>query len=278
MKIFIDPGHNHSGADTGAAGNGLKEQDITYLIASKVKPILERCGIEVKLSRNAITDSLANNSVNASLSARTRMANDWGADLFVSIHCNAGGGTGTETYSYQAGISSAYKLAQAVQKRMIEMVGLPDRGVKTKSLYVLHYTNMPAILVETAFIDHKNDAAVLGSETGQQAFAEAIARGICDYTGISYREGDELMSQEYEALKAAIDNLTETVKQLAVDVADLKNPMIYNYIDQNMPEWARPTIQKLVDKGALKGDENGLNLDDNMLRMLVINDRMGLYE
>lgn len=278
MKIFIDPGHNHSGADTGAVGNGLKEQDITYLVASKVKPILERCGIEVRLSRNAITDNLANNSVNASLSARTRMANDWGADLFVSIHCNAGGGTGTETYSYQAGISSAYKLAQAVQKRMIEMVGLPDRGVKTKSLYVLHYTNMPAILVETAFIDHKNDAAVLGSETGQQAFAEAIARGICDYTGISYREGDELMSQEYEALKAAIDNLTETVKQIAVDVADLKNPMIYNYIDQNMPEWARPTIQKLVDKGALKGDENGLNLDDNMLRMLVINDRMGLYE
>ena len=86
------------------------------------------------------------------------------------------------------------------------------------------------------------------------------------------------MSKEYEALKAAIDNLTETVKQLAVDVADLKNPMIYNYIDQNMPEWAHPTIQKLVDKGALKGDENGLNLDDNMLRMLVINDRMGLYE
>ena len=89
---------------------------------------------------------------------------------------------------------------------------------------------------------------------------------------------DELMSKEYEELKAAIDNLTETVKQLAVDVADLKNPMIYNYIDDNMPEWARPTIQKLVDKGALKGDENGLNLDDNMLRMLVINDRMGLYE
>ena len=278
MKIFIDPGHNHSGADTGAVGNGLKEQDITYLVASKAKPILERCGIEVRLSRNAITDSLANNSVNASLSARTRMANDWGADLFVSIHCNAGGGTGTETYSYQAGISSAYKLAQAVQKRMVEMVGLPDRGVKTKSLYVLHYTNMPAILVETAFIDHKSDAVVLGSETGQQAFAEAIACGICDYTGIAYREGEELMSQEYEALKAAIDNLTETVKLLAVDVSDLKHPMIYNYIDDNMPEWARPTIQKLVDKGALKGDENGLNLDDNMLRMLVINDRMGLYE
>ena len=53
--------------------------------------------------------------------------------------------------------------------------------------------------------------------------------------------------------------------------------MIYNYIDDNMPDWAKATIQKLASRGGLKGDENGLNLDENMLRMLVINDRMGLY-
>ncbi len=55
--------------------------------------------------------------------------------------------------------------------------------------------------------------------------------------------------------------------------------MIYNYIDKNMPEWARPTIQKLVDLGYLQGNEkNELNLDDTMLRLLVINDRAGLYD
>ena len=53
--------------------------------------------------------------------------------------------------------------------------------------------------------------------------------------------------------------------------------MIYNYIDNNMPEWARPTIQKLVDRGILKGDGDGLNLDENLMRLLVINDRAGLY-
>lgn len=54
--------------------------------------------------------------------------------------------------------------------------------------------------------------------------------------------------------------------------------MIYNYIDENMPEWAKATIQKLVDKGILQGNEKGeLNLNDTMLRMLVINDRAGLY-
>ena len=55
--------------------------------------------------------------------------------------------------------------------------------------------------------------------------------------------------------------------------------MIYNYIDDNMPEWARPTIKKLVDKGWLKGNDNGeLELSDDMLRIFVVNDRAGMYD
>ena len=55
--------------------------------------------------------------------------------------------------------------------------------------------------------------------------------------------------------------------------------MIYNYIDENMPRWARETIKKLVDKGYLKGDENGeLGLNDTMLKVFVVNDRAGLYD
>lgn len=66
------------------------------------------------------------------------------------------------------------------------------------------------------------------------------------------------------------------------DVTDMietgDTEMIYNYIDSNMPEWARPTIQKLIDKGFLKGNEKGeLGLNDTMLKLLVINDRAGLY-
>lgn len=55
--------------------------------------------------------------------------------------------------------------------------------------------------------------------------------------------------------------------------------MIYNYIDENMPGWARPTIQKLVDKGVLKGNEHGeLGLNDTMLKLFVAHDRLGLYD
>ena len=78
--------------------------------------------------------------------------------------------------------------------------------------------------------------------------------------------------------RTKFNELVNIVSELQISVDKLANPMIYNYIDKNMPEWARPTIQKLVDKGILQGDENGLGLTDDLLRVLVINDRAGLYD
>lgn len=75
-----------------------------------------------------------------------------------------------------------------------------------------------------------------------------------------------------------IDNLVETIAKLQSKIDKLTKPVIYNYIDKNMPDWAKPTIKKLVDKGYLQGNENGLNLTDDLLRVLVINDRAGLYD
>lgn len=85
------------------------------------------------------------------------------------------------------------------------------------------------------------------------------------------KESEELTMPQYDELKKMISDLSDKIDRL-------ENPMIYNYIDDNMPEWARPTIQKLVDKGVLKGDGNGLNLTEDLMRMLVINDRGGLYD
>ena len=86
---------------------------------------------------------------------------------------------------------------------------------------------------------------------------------------------DEPMTTEernkFNALVDAVGNLTEKVDKL-------EHKMIYAWVDGNMPDWARPTITKLMKKGYLKGDENGkLGLDDTMLRILVINDRAGIY-
>lgn len=186
ILVVIDPGHNYSGVDTGATGNGLREQDITYYIAEKLKPLLERNGFNVIMTRNSLKDNVSNESVSASLARRSDIANNAGADIFVSIHCNAGGGTGTETY-YCTGSGISKILAEFVQNGVMDEVGLRDRGVKSARYAVLRNTNMPAVLVETGFIDSTSDAAYLADEKYQQAYAEGIAMGICEYTGIEFK-------------------------------------------------------------------------------------------
>ncbi len=185
--VFIDAGHNNSGVDTGANGNNLREQDITVAIALKLKPILERCGFEVMLSRGSVSANVEGGTTKEVLERRAEMANDAGAHYFVSIHCNSGGGTGVETYHFP-GSADGEKMADAIQDALTEeFEELRDRGVKEEDFSVLRNTAMPAVLIETGFIDHsETDSVLLGSETGQQRYAEAIAKGICNYTNTAY--------------------------------------------------------------------------------------------
>ena len=78
------------------------------------------------------------------------------------------------------------------------------------------------------------------------------------------------------------EELKQEIKELHSDIELIKNAMggtfVYNYIDKNMPEWVRPTVQKLADKGYIKGDGSGFGLSDELLRMLVINDRADIYD
>lgn len=185
FTVVIDPGHNYSGVDTGAAANGIREQDITFYIADKVRPYLEERSVNVVMTRNSLYDNCSDESTSASLAYRSDLANSIGADLFVSIHCNAGGGTGTETYYYY-GNSEGKQLASYIQNNIVDSVGTQNRGVKEAGFAVLKNTSMTAVLIETAFIDTAGDAAVLANEGFQWAYAESIANGICDYLGVRY--------------------------------------------------------------------------------------------
>ena len=164
MKIFINAGHG--GSDPGACGNGLREADVALNIGKLVDKYLKAVGYDTKLFQFDGLQEICD------------AANDFNADLFVSIHCNAGGGTGTETYYFQG---SAYgeALAACIQKQIVQSLPVVNRGVKHANFYVLKYTDMPAVLVETAFIDNANDAKLLRDR--QDDFARAIARGISDF-------------------------------------------------------------------------------------------------
>lgn len=282
-KIYIDPGHNASGADTGAVGYGLKEQDVSVQIGVLLRDMLINSGQTVKMSRDSITDTVSS-SLNGSLAYRYNGANSWNADIFVSIHCNAANtkAYGCETY-YCTGSTQGRALAECVQPHMTAETERYNRGVKSANFAVIKHTNMPAILVETAFIDNYDDNRFLASDDGKYKCAVGIYKGICDYLGIEYKleSEDKLVSREYEELKAENDRQNDIINQMGTELEELRNTaksVIYDYVDDNMPEWARPTIQKLVDKGFLKGDEEGkLGLTYDLMRMLIINDRAGVY-
>ena len=177
MKIFIDPGHNFRGADSGAEGYGLKEQEVTFYIAEHLRDMLVSAGHEVKMSRDNLTACLGR-SEQESLAIRAKMANDWGADLFISIHCNSskdGKGYGTEAFVVKRE-SVAGEYAEQIQNSIVKKLGTYDRDVKEYPWYVLKHTNMPAVLVETAFINHPGDNELLRSR--QAEFASAICDGI----------------------------------------------------------------------------------------------------
>lgn len=190
MRICIDAGHNYSGADSGAVGvGGLREQDVTFYIADALRKALISNGHEVIMTRNSITDNLGTDS-SSSLRERVKISNNWGSDLFISIHCNSGVAlaTGTEVLiSARGGLAESY--ASAVQESICTSLDMMNRGVRVDTeylgykLYVLHNTACPAILVETGFISNNDDAAKLS--TRAEDFALAIASALGARSGSS---------------------------------------------------------------------------------------------
>lgn len=173
-KVFIDAGHG--GSDPGAVGNGLKEKDLTLAIAKECAKVLRAAGVQVKLSRASDTYP--------TLGERCRMANSWGADLFVSIHINSGGGTGFETFIYNGGVPAKTKQFQNILHQTIATgCGLKDRGKKRAGYYVLKHTAMPAVLTENGFIDNKNDAAKLKDTAWLKKVGRLHAEGVLKFLG-----------------------------------------------------------------------------------------------
>ncbi len=182
IKIYIDQGHNPSAPNTGAEGNGLREQDITYEVGIRLAELLRQNGnFEVRLSRPTPTTQLGNSNA-SSLRVRVNDANSWGADYFVSIHTNASSqasANGTEVLVYTEP-SRAANLAEDILENLTNITGLASRGVKERpGLYVLRKTNMPAVLVELGFITNRADA--IRMRDNPQLFAQGIYQGILEY-------------------------------------------------------------------------------------------------
>lgn len=182
MKIYIDQGHNPQNPNAGAEANGVREQDVTYAVGVELAKLLEENPLfQVKLSRNSPTQVLGTSN-STSLAARVDEANAWGADYFISLHCNASEITtasGSEVYVYSLE-SPAYPLGEYILVGLNNATGLPNRGMRVNpSLYVLRRTNMPALLVEMGYLTNKTDAYLLS--TDPQSFARGIYEGMVEF-------------------------------------------------------------------------------------------------
>lgn len=200
--ICIDPGHG--GTDQGSAGNDLQEKNLTLEISLLVAKVLKTLpNITVLMTR-------AEDKYIGLTSERIPEA-----DISVSIHVNAGGGQGLETWvSLFNQSEESNKLGQYIHNAILSKVPFKDRGLKTKInsagnadyLYMIREPSGVPVLVECGFIDNESDAEILKSENNIVEIANGIVEGIKNYLGIEDDNSVADWKQNiiYEAKEAGI--------------------------------------------------------------------------
>ncbi len=171
-KIMLDAGHG--GNDPGAiSATGTYEKSLTLKTALKLRRTLMQSGARVYLTRTRDLDN--------DYRETTEMANKIGIDLLISVHYNYyrdSSINGCETYYYSR---TSQKLAQIIQKNMVKNIRLKDRGIKHKTLYIIHHANMPAILIEPAYISNRHEAFLVKTDDFQNKLVKGIIEGLKEY-------------------------------------------------------------------------------------------------
>ncbi len=247
MKYNIHAGHNPAGTIACGAVGILDESKENRRVKAYLIDFLREQGHTVYDC--TCDNGTSQNDVLKKIVAKCNAHS--GIDCDISLHLNAGGGHGTECEIYGTG-GNAEKYAKKIQAAIVKRTGYTDRGVKVrKDLYVLRKTVSPAVLVECCFVDSAADA----KQWNPQTMAAAICEGL---TGVN-----------------PLENQSGTQTESAASTELKEEKIVYKTIN-DVPEWYRPTIEKLVADGSLVGTGNGeLNLSDDICRVLVILDRRG---
>lgn len=246
MNLLLISGHGAGdpGATSYITGRTRREADETRRVTAAVAKALDGyCGVTIyPTDRNAYEDYKK-----GTLAAVAQFSR---YDYVLEVHFNAlsqsdsdGATKGVECY---VTTDTTDTTLPAALFRNLAALGLRNRGVKRKNWSVIHTaqrTGTPAALLEVCFIDDPDDMAVY--DTKFQAVADAIAQAVISTYRLTREEVNDV-----------------TIYKTLADV----------------PAWGRPTVEKLLEKGYLEGTSDGLNLEHNMLRVLVINDRAGSYD
>lgn len=178
MKIMVDAGHGLNTSGKRSPDGSLREFQFNNPVAHYVRDgLLKYQNVEVRFAHDPT------GATDVPLSTRTANANNWGADLYVSIHANAFGLTwntaqGIETFIYVNNRSEDRALAEKIQAELIARTGRVNRGVKTANFAVLRETNMTSVLIESGFMTHLEEARLLKMDEYRRSIAEGIVAGI----------------------------------------------------------------------------------------------------
>lgn len=256
MRILLIAGHG--AGDPGACALGYQEATETRKMANAVAPLLKAYGVDVDMydqSKNAYDVLRYGGSMPLS-----------GVDYVIEFHLNAGvgdtGGNGSTTGTEI--LVDTSEGGTSVEEKMLARIcalGFKSRGVKRRNDLLVQNTVTNAgishALIETCFVDDKDDMTLYAAKFDD--IAQAIADGVAEGFGLVKEEED--MTEE----------------QVRKIIAEEEQKKTYNTVDE-LP-FGADTIQKMLDKGLLKGvdDAGNLGLSYDALRIFVVFDRMGMY-
>src|SRR5256885_5044946 len=176
--VVIDPGHG--GFDRGGIpGQRVLEKNVNLDVALRLKPILEKAGYKVIMTRS--TD------IFVPLGTRVAIANSYPNAIFLCIHFNSAsrsGASGIETYFYS---TESAPLAASIHSAVVGGAPSENRGVRRRGYFVLRRTTVPAVLVECGFLTNPTEAQFAQSSDYRQKLAQEIARGILNRPALATR-------------------------------------------------------------------------------------------
>jgi N-acetylmuramoyl-L-alanine amidase len=283
-KIALDAGHGMHTAGKRCMKSIDKNETREWWMNDRICDKIEKkLGAHDGYALIRVDDTTGNTDV--SLGDRVRKANHWGADFYLSVHHNAGvgGGSGGGIVSivYTKASETSNNYSKIIYDELIKETGLKGNRstpLAKQNLYVCRETNMPSVLVECGFMDSTTDVPIIITEE----FAERCADGFVNalvkignlkpLINIQNPEKTEIkedLSMElYNELKKEIEALKSENKALKDIIGS-----VYKTVDE-IPDYYKPTIKPLIDKGAIKGvGENNLNLPEIIARTLVIINR-----
>lgn len=204
-RIFLNAGHG--GKDVGATGHGLREKDLNLTLVKLIEKKLNEQYEGFVIKRYRSGDEFR------SLADITQTANKWNADLFVSIHINAGGGSGFESFIYNGRVpertSNYHAIIHGAIIQNIHKYKVADRGKKRANFHVLRETKMPAILTETLFIDSKKDSELLKDESFLNDVAQGHVEGIANCLKLKKKEVNKEVNKEQVFYRVVTGSFTK---------------------------------------------------------------------